>query len=88
MVRDHRRRQIEDRLAFGAGYDDDGYVFARPDGRPWNPEQVSRTFDRLMRATSLPRIRLHDLRHTHTTHLLAAGANVRVVRANASVTPR
>jgi integrase len=29
-------------------------------------------------AVRLPRIRLHDLRHTHATHLLAAGTNVRV----------
>ena len=28
--------------------------------------------------SGLPRIRLHDLRHTHATHLLAAGTNIRV----------
>ena len=32
-----------------------------------------------MTATGLPRIRFHDLRQTHATHLLAAGTNVRVV---------
>jgi integrase len=78
-IRDHRRRQREERLEMGVGYQDDGYVFARPDGRPWNPEYVSRVFDRLVAASGLARIRLHDLRHTHTTHLLAAGVNVRIV---------
>jgi integrase len=79
ILRDHRRDQLEERLAMGSGYRDDGYVFARPDGSPWNPEHISRVFDRLTARTGLPRIRLHDLRHTHTTHLLAAGVNVRVV---------
>ena len=27
----------------------------------------------------MPLIRLHDLRHTHATHLLMAGVNVKVV---------
>ena len=36
----------------------------------------------------LPQIRFHDLRHTHASHLLAAGVNVKVVserRGHASV---
>ena len=32
-----------------------------------------------MKETGLPRIRLHDLRHTHASHLLLAGVNVKVV---------
>ena len=32
-----------------------------------------------VRRTELPRIRLHDLRHTHASHLLAAGVNVKIV---------
>jgi integrase len=78
-LREHRRRQLEERFAMGSGYAGDGYVFAQADGRPWNPERVSRTFDRLVADSALPRLRFHDLRHTHTTHQLAAGENVRVV---------
>jgi len=78
MLRDHRKAQVKERLLVGPGYQDYGYVFARPDGTPWNPERISSAFDRLVIATGLPRIRLHDLRHTHATHLLAAGTNVRV----------
>lgn len=49
------------------------------DGRGWHPDVISRAFARLVERTDLPRIRLHDLRHTHATHLLAANVNVRVV---------
>jgi integrase len=45
-------------------------VFARPDGAPTNPDPFSQAFDRVVARSSLPRIRLHDLRHTHATILL------------------
>ena len=63
----------------GAGYDDSDVVFAMPDGRPWNPDSISQAIARLVAASPLPRIRLHDLRHTHATHLLAAGVNPKIV---------
>jgi integrase len=63
----------------GSGYRDADLVFAMPDGEPWNPDTITQAFDRLVRASGLSRIRLHDLRHSHATHLLAAGANVKMV---------
>jgi integrase len=40
---------------------------------------VSRTFTKLVREAQLPIIRLHDLRHTHSTLLLQAGVHVKIV---------
>jgi integrase len=40
---------------------------------------LSRTFDRIVTRTKLPRIRLHDVRHTHASLLLKAGVPVKVV---------
>ena len=78
-LRAHRTSQLEERMMMGAGWTDHGLVFAMVDGQPWNPDVITRAFDRLVRASDLPRLRLHDLRHTHATHLLAAGVNVKVV---------
>lgn len=78
-LRAHRQAQLEQRMLMGAGWTDHGLVFAMPDGSTWNPDVITRGFDRLVRASTLPRIRLHDLRHTHASHLLAAGVNVKVV---------
>ena len=50
-------------------------VFGRADGQPLHPETVSATFDKLVRTSGLPRIRFHDLRHTHAAHLIAAGVD-------------
>lgn len=41
-----RRRQLEDKLALGPAYDDQGFVFTRADGRPFDPNDFSREFDR------------------------------------------
>lgn len=69
----------------GAGYDDRDLVFARPDGKPTHPELLSATFDRVVARGGLPRIRFHDVRHTHATLLLRAGAPSRS-SANGSAT--
>ncbi|MDQ3513419.1 MAG: site-specific integrase, partial [Chloroflexota bacterium] len=55
------------------------YVFARPDGRPVAPRSVGTAFARSIASTDLPAIRLHDLRHTNITLLIAAGVPVTVI---------
>jgi integrase len=79
QLRAHRRRQLEERLAAGPAYVDRGLVFCREDGSELDPDWVSKRFERLADAAGLPRIRLHDLRHTHATLALQAGVHVKVV---------
>jgi integrase len=59
--------------------DDDSYVFCHDDGSPIHPQVVSDAFKKLVGRSGLPRIRLHDLRHTHATLLLKAGVPIKVV---------
>ena len=82
MLRAWRKVQNQERLIMGAGYEDNGLVFPRPDGRPYHPEAFSKTFARRVRQpgySDLPTIRLHDLRHTWATLALEAGVDVAVV---------
>ncbi len=55
------------------------YVFDRADGSPWNPDSFSWSFAALIRRAKLPRVRLHDLRHSHATLSLAAGADLKTI---------
>lgn len=48
-------------------------------GSWWNPPAITLAFSRAVRRTGVTPIRLHDLRHTHATLLLAAGVNPKVV---------
>ena len=44
-----------------------------------SPESISQLFTRTVATTGLPRIRFHDLRHTHASLLVAAGVPIKVV---------
>jgi integrase len=55
-------------------------MFTWGDGRPLRPERFSRWFERLAREAGLPKIRLHDVRHSYATAALAAGVPAKVVR--------
>lgn len=57
----------------------DDWMFCNASGRFLNPESVSQLFDRIVRRAALPRIRFHDLRHTHASLLVAAGVPIKVV---------
>jgi integrase len=46
---------------------------------PIHPERFTRWFEQHARAAGLPRIRLHDARHSHATAALAAGVPAKVV---------
>ena len=81
-LRTWKARQAEERLLLGDAYVEHGLVFCRPDGRPYHPEAFSKAFDRRPARFAfgdLPRIRLHDLRHTWATLALVAGVDVKIV---------
>lgn len=54
-------------------------VFTQPDGSPIDPMLVTREFRKVVRGAGVPVIRLHDLRHTHATLMLAADVPIRIV---------
>ncbi|HEX9375526.1 MAG TPA: tyrosine-type recombinase/integrase [Actinomycetota bacterium] len=56
-----------------------GWMFTDGGGEPIHPHAISQTFERIARRAGVPVIRLHDLRHTHGTLLIAAGVPVKVV---------
>lgn len=77
-LRAWRKLQLEEREAWGPAWKELGLVFTREDGSAINPMGWSRTFERHAAAAKLPRIRLHDLRHTHATLMLQAGVHPKV----------
>ena len=54
-------------------------VFTREDGALIHPGNLSTIFDRLVRVSTLPRLSLHGLRHTHATILMGSSVPVKVV---------
>lgn len=74
----HRVGQAEEQLKLGMRPDDNSFVVAQIDGRPLKPTSLTHEWTRLVAKTSLPRIRFHDLRHSHATQLLAAGVHPKI----------
>lgn len=78
-LREHRARQNGRRLALGADWHDDDLVFASEVGTPIGARNLARQLEALVRKAGVPRIRIHDIRHTVISHAIAAGAPVNVV---------
>ena len=78
-LRAHLEAQDHEKRLIGRSYQDNGLVFPREDGRQVHPDYFSQNFDRTISRLRLPKIRLHDLRHTHATLGLAAGIPVKVM---------
>jgi integrase len=79
-LRRHRLKQAEELLRLGVRQSDDTYVCLQPNYKPWAPWNLSSTFAKFIKTTGLPRIRLHDLRHSHATHLLVANVHPKIVQ--------
>jgi integrase len=80
-LKDHRKRQLEERLRLAGLWQDQDLVFPNETGSLFNPSNLrNRSFKRIKaRASVREDLRFHDLRHTCATLLLSEGVNVKVV---------
>jgi integrase len=78
-LRRHRAQQSQARLRLGSAYQDLGLVCAAADGSHQQPDSFSKKFQLFLSAMHLPKIRFHDLRHSHATHLLRQGVHPKIV---------
>ena len=77
VLREHRRKLLETRLALGLGKPNaDTLLFGQPDGAPMRPDQLSWLWRSACKSLQLPQVSFHALRHTHASALIAAGLDV------------
>lgn len=78
-LRTHRTVQNEQKQLLPT-YEDHDLVLCWEDGRPIHPHRLYRPLKNLLRRLGLDeRTRIHDLRHSHATHLLEANVHPKVV---------
>jgi len=78
-LREHRRAQAVERLRAGPRWQDHGLVCAARNGVPWRPSNFKRDFEAFVMKNGFEGLTFHMLRHSHASHLIRAGADIKVV---------
>jgi integrase len=74
-----RVQQAQELLKLGVALTSESFVVAQADGTPLQPRSITRRWHQLLaKNRALPRIRFHDLRHAHATHMLASGVHPKI----------
>jgi integrase len=67
-------------LRLGVRQSSNTLVCGRFDGAPKSPLALTQEFMRFAgRMKDMPRVRFHDLRHSHATELVRSGVNIKVI---------
>jgi len=69
----------ERRAALGPSYNRENLVVCRTNGTPMHPNTLYSNFQKLLKRAGVERRAIHDLRHSHATHLLEANVHPKVV---------
>lgn len=80
ILREHRKRQMEERFAAGSDWKESGLVFTTKLGKPIEPRNVNRMFHALCTKAGVPQVRVHDLRHSCATLLFTQGVEAATVQ--------
>lgn len=80
-LRDHRKRQLVERLAAGSEWIGNPFdlVFVSEVGTPLDGSNITHSYQRELARAGLPRQRLHDARHSCASFWIAAGVPIKQV---------
>ena len=80
VLREWRKPQLGERMAWGEAWTDTSHVWTRENGESWHPERLTKLFKQTVAETDLPPISLHGLRHTWASGALFVGQPMKVVQ--------
>jgi integrase len=79
-LRRHQALQEQERQWAGSKWRNNwNLVFTTPLGTPLDERNVLRRFQNILMAAGLPKMRIHDLRHSAVAILLAQGVNIKAI---------
>jgi integrase len=81
VLRAARKRQAEERLAFGSGYGSGEYVASDESGQPYHPNLLTFRWGRMLDGLGIERVRLHDARHSCATLMHLRQVPIAVIAA-------
>ncbi|MEK3744757.1 site-specific integrase [Brevibacillus sp. FSL K6-0770] len=79
-LKKHKRRIAQEKLMARSVYQDNDLVVCTSVGTKVLPRNLIRTYYRLLKKADVPKIRFHDLRHSHATLLLKKGVHPKIAQ--------
>jgi integrase len=79
VLRKYKARVSREKLQLGPSFVNYALVVCTSKGTPLNPENLKRTYARLIEEADVPKIRFHYLLHTHATVFLAQDVHAKVI---------
>ena len=76
-----KKRQLSEKLKAGVDSTDLDYMVCNEAGQPYHPDTLSKMWANTVTAAGVPRIRLHDARHTCGTTMPLQGVPAAVIAA-------
>ena len=80
MLRRHLENELNKCSESGVKFTDERLVFCEWDGKPLNPDTITRHWKRIIERLNYPHVRFHDLRHTMASWMLMKGISPKVVQ--------
>lgn len=75
-----KAQQNKIKMLFRKTFAEENLVFTTETGKPLFPRYLTFQFNKAIKAAGVPKIRFHDLRHTHATLCLEAGMSLKEVQ--------
>jgi integrase len=80
VLKNHKAKQNQERLFFGAAYHDENLVFCSEDGKRLWPRNFNRIFDNMLERAGIAHKKLHTTRHTFASMMIEDGEDIRNVQ--------
>lgn len=80
ILKKHKLKIEMEKEVSSKKYKDNDLVICTKNGKPLSPQNLRKEFNILIDKLNLPKIRFHDLRHTHATFLISKGVSPKIVQ--------
>lgn len=76
LLKEYHREYLTTKLALGAQYNDQGFLFTKADGNPMIPDSITAWLNKFSERHDLPHMNPHAFRHTMASILIQSGQDI------------